>query len=912
MLTLLTAFATAQDLSPAEIREIAREAYTYGFPLVESYKTLHKQAIDKTSPDYKAPLNQLGHSRSVATPADRFVVTPNSDTPYSFAWLDLRAEPIVIHMPKIERNRYYSVQLIDMLTQNFAYLGTRAFGNEGGDFLITGPGWTGEKPAGISAIIPCETLLLYALFRTQLFNAADLPRVHEIQDEYQVWPLSQYLGKPAPADLPVVNWPRLTEGMSDGPAAFGYLNFLLQFCPPHPSEVGLMERLSKLGIGAGQSFDFEKLPPDRKASIADGIKAVWQEDFAGLMKKINAREVTSGELFGTRDFLKNNYLYRLAGAKLGLYGNSREEALYPTYFVDGNQQKLDGSKHSYSIRFEKGQLPPAGAFWSLTMYDGQSQFLVENPINRYLLNSTMLESFHFDEDGSLTFFVQSDSPGADKEANWLPAPNGPFYCVLRIYLPQPEVFSGQWEQPALQASTDKRQTRIGTLEFDHGLPTDGSAAKLYDELDFQRGCQAYVWALPIVGFAEWQASAAKSFGAGDLDYVIYKSFEDKLGILTPNATTPYILAFSDLSKTGPLVVEVPAGASAGGVLDFWQRPITDTGFAGPDKGEGARYLILPPGAEEIHPEGYRVFRSPTFNVFAGHRALDPDPAKADAWVKGLRIYPFEQRDNPPPTRFLRPEGRQWSQIPPRGLAYWERLADILNREPVETRDRFWMAMLAPLGIEKGQPFNPDARQKKLLEEACNVGEAMAQTLSFNKRSKNARYRPDSHWDYLIMLDPSQEAPFFSQLDERADYFYQAVTTTSGMVSKTPGVGQAYLGTAAYHKDGSRFDGASTYRLRVPAGAPVKQFWSLTLYDADTRSFIVTKEQIADRSSRMELTKNLDGTIDVYMGPKAPKGFEKNWIPTVPGRGWFALFRLYAPTEAYFDRTWPLNDIEKVD
>ncbi|MDO9024294.1 DUF1254 domain-containing protein [Zwartia sp.] len=462
------------------------------------------------------------------------------------------------------------------------------------------------------------------------------------------------------------------------------------------------------------------------------------------------------------------------------------------------------------------------------------------------------------------------------------------------------------EQSVLQGTKD---TRIGKIEFDKGFPSKKAVEKLYDELDFQRACQAYIWGLPIIGFAEWQASAAKSMGTGDLDYVIYLSVEDKLGILTPNASTPYIIAYSDLSKTGPLVVEVPAGPSAGGVLDFWQRPITDTGFAGPDKGEGAKYLVLPPDSPDIQADGYRVVRSPTFNIFVGHRALDPDPAKADAWVKTLRLYPYAQRDNPPVTRFLKPEGRKWSQVPPRGLAYWERLADILNREPVAERDRFFMAMLAPLGIEKGKPFKPDERQKKLLMEATFVGESMAMAISFDKRVEGSRYRPDSNWQYVIMLDPKQEAEFYTQLDERTDYFYQAVTTTTGMVSKTPGVGQAYLGTYELAADGSRLDGGKNYRLRVPPNVPAKQFWSVTLYDVDTRSFIVTKEQIADRSSRMDLVKNADGSVDIYMGPNAPKGFEKNWIPTVPGRGWFTLFRLYAPTEAYFDKSWPLPSIE---
>jgi len=435
---------------PSEARAIAREAYLYGFPLVEGYKTLHKQAVDQTGPDYKAPLNQIGHSRNVATPQDTFVVTPNSDTPYSYAWLDLRAEPIVVTMPKIESDRYYSVQLIDLYTHNFGYLGTRSYGNEGGDFLIVGPSWTGEKPKGIRAVIVCETEILYALFRTQLFNPADLDRVHSIQDGYAVRPLSTFLGQPAKPAAPAIRWPAPTKDMSESLQIFSYLNFLLQFCPTVPSESELMERFAKLDIGAGETFDPQSLSAETRAAVREGMEVVWKEDFTGLMADLNAGRVSSGDVFGTREFLKNNYLYRFAGAKLGLYGNSREEALYPTYFVDADKQKPDGAKHRYTLSFDEGQLPPANAFWSLTMYDGKSQFLVANPLNRYLLNSTLLETFKYDADGSLTLYLQKDSPGADKESNWLPAPDGPFYAILRLYMPKPAVFDGTWRQPPLE------------------------------------------------------------------------------------------------------------------------------------------------------------------------------------------------------------------------------------------------------------------------------------------------------------------------------------------------------------------------------------------------------------------------------------------------------------------------------
>ena len=435
--------------SPAEVRAIAKEAYIYGFPMVTNYDTMYKQAIDTSNKDYRAPFNTIANSANVATPDDKFVVTPNSDTPYSFLWMDLRAEPIIVTMPKIEKNRYYTAQLVDLYTYNFAYLGTRSYGNDGGTFMIAGPGWKGETPKGVTAVMQSETQFAYILFRTQLFNPADLGNVKKIQAGYQAQPLSQYLKQPSSAAAPAVNWPAPSPDMLTTPALFPYLNFMLQFCPTNPSETDLMARFAQLNIGAGKNFDFAKLSPESQKAVTDGI-ADAGKDMAALMQRINAGEVSSSDLFGTREFLKGNYLYRYAGAKLGLYGNTGDEAIYLPYFVDANHQPLDASKTGYTLLFPKGQLPPAHAFWSLTMYDGKTQFLVANPLKRYLVNSTMVKSFKYGSDGSLTIYVQKDSPGAAKESNWLPAPDGPFYAILRIYMPAPEVVNRTWKNPPMQ------------------------------------------------------------------------------------------------------------------------------------------------------------------------------------------------------------------------------------------------------------------------------------------------------------------------------------------------------------------------------------------------------------------------------------------------------------------------------
>jgi hypothetical protein len=451
------------------------------------------------------------------------------------------------------------------------------------------------------------------------------------------------------------------------------------------------------------------------------------------------------------------------------------------------------------------------------------------------------------------------------------------------------------------------ETRIGTLEFTHdfanGYPTEKTVKKLYDERDFQRACQAYIWSLPAVSFAAWQRGITTGLGARNGQIVSILSLEARRGILTANATTPYYLAFADLSA-GPLVLRIPARGVQGGISDAWQSNV-------PDSEAPAKYLVLAPGQKM--PEdvaGYAVRHSPTFNVFLGVRLTDPDPQSAKEALAQLQVYPYARRDNPPRMEIFDAGTKAWSGLPPRGMEYWERLDQVIQREPLEARDVFFHAMLRPLGLEKGKPFKPDARQTKILTDGALVGEAMAKANSADRRFAGSKYRSDAHWDFALQLDADDPGAFWNLLDERASWFYEAVGAGPAMAPKRPGPSSAYLG-AYKDRSGQWLDGGASYRLRVPPSAPIKLFWSVTLYDVDTRALILNEQKIADRSSRMDLRKNEDGSIDIHCGPKAPAGFEQNWIPTVPGRSWFAYFRFYQPTGAYFDRSWPLPDFERL-
>ena len=433
------------------MRAIAKEAYVYGYPMVDGYRVQYDYFEDRQNPEFKAPWNQLLNVPRVYTADDKAIVSPNSDTPYSMIGMDLRSEPLVLTVPPIEKERYFSIQLIDAYTHDFDYIGSRATGNDGGSFLVAGPGWNGETPEGVKKDFRSETEFALAVYRTQLFHPDDLDNVKKVQAGYRAQPLSAFLGQLAPEAAPAFDFikPLSPDEQKTSPEFFNILSFILQFCPTHPSEVDLMARFAEIGVGAGKTIDVDGLSPEAKTAIEQGMTDAWAAFAEFKKEQFDTRKVTTGDVFGTREHLQNNYLYRMAAAVLGLYGNAKQEAMYPFYAVDADGRPLSGVNR-YTLRFAPGQLPPVHAFWSLTMYRLPESLLVANPLNRYLLNSPMLPQFQRDSDGGVTFLVQKDSPGKDKEANWLPAPEGPFMAALRLYWPTQEATQGTWHEPSMQ------------------------------------------------------------------------------------------------------------------------------------------------------------------------------------------------------------------------------------------------------------------------------------------------------------------------------------------------------------------------------------------------------------------------------------------------------------------------------
>lgn len=472
--------------------------------------------------------------------------------------------------------------------------------------------------------------------------------------------------------------------------------------------------------------------------------------------------------------------------------------------------------------------------------------------------------------------------------------------------------AGAYAQPS--TTPESVPTRIGTLDFKNGYPSDETARKVFDEIDYQRAVQAYMWAYPVVSFESIRL-AMKAGGMDLNEIAIAENFADPKGLwLTANDTTIYGAVNIDLGKSGPVVVEIPPGAIVGLIDDFWQKSITDLGLPGPDGDKGGRFLLLPPGySGEAPASGYHVLKAAcnNYNAMVRGVVVNNDKSAAVENIRRVKVYPYAERANPKPNKFVSISGSTINTLPPQGLEFWARLSAFINNNPVQEHDRFYMAMLKPLGIEKGKEFKPDARQKAILEEGARMGDAVGRVMLFDghERIDKANAFAGTHWNWIVLVSPTQEAEFYSEVDERLHYTYGAIYTAPGLGVKKAGPGSQYV-QAFKDKGGARLDGAMSYRMHIPKDVPAAAFWSVTLYDTATRSMVQNPGNDSARSSYDKLKFNSDGSVDLYFGPKAPSADAgANWIETVPGKGFYPMMRFYSPKEGLFDGSWKLSDIE---
>ena len=461
------------------------------------------------------------------------------------------------------------------------------------------------------------------------------------------------------------------------------------------------------------------------------------------------------------------------------------------------------------------------------------------------------------------------------------------------------------------ATPDKLETSIGTLNLNYGYPDAATVRKIYDNLDQSRALQAYLLAIPIVNQAGMRDSMRK-FGPDNLTDVIWENLVDSKTVeLTANNNTVYSFIWLDTHK-GPLVVEVPPMV-LGLIDDFWYRWVADIGITGADKGKGGKYLVLPPGYKGEIPEGYFVVRPSTYGNWMPFRSFLVDGSTkpgVESVKKNLKVYQLADAANPPAMKFVNASGIPSNFVPPGDYPFWSLLNEVIQEEPSEGSDPTTLGLFASIGIVKGKPFNPDARMKKILADAANIGAVTARTIAFKMREKDAYFYPNSAWRLPFFGGYKFEvAPGVANLDGAAFFYYFATGVTPAMAEKMVGEGSQYP-WSCQDSQCNPFDGAKTYKLRLPPNIPVKTFWSVIVYDNQTRSMLQTDQQFPSVSSQQKGVKiNPDSSVDVYFGPKPPAGKEGNWVQTIPGKGWFMILRLYGPLEPWFNKTWRPGEIE---
>jgi hypothetical protein len=465
--------------------------------------------------------------------------------------------------------------------------------------------------------------------------------------------------------------------------------------------------------------------------------------------------------------------------------------------------------------------------------------------------------------------------------------------------------------PAGIEVADKVETRLGTLHFEGGCPDIATTDKLYDNLDFQHAVQAYLLGLPPVNQLANRSNILKE-GPANTTVPIWEQMVDSRTVeLTANDNTPYTWFWMDL-RNGPLVLEVPPKV-LGLIDDMWYHWSGDLGITGPDKGAGGKYLLLPPGYKGEVPEGYHVMRPATFSIWAGWRSFlvngDPKPG-VDEVKKATKIYPLSQAGNPPALNFVNMSGKPFCMVGPADYRFWEMLNQVVQEEPTDTMDATTLGFWASVGIEKGKPFAPDERMKKILTEAAAVGDATARAIAYRMREKEGYFFDNANWRLAFVGGYKFECqPGVANLNAAAMFFFLATGVTPAMDTKIIGEGSTYPWTGV---DANKhpLDGGKNYKLHLPPHIPVKTFWSVIVYSDQHRSMVQTDQQFPSVSSQnKDLLVNTDGSVDVYFGPKPPPGKEPNWVQTIPGQSWFTILRLYGPLEAWFDKTWRPGEIE---
>jgi hypothetical protein len=869
-------------------------------------------------------------------------LTANTESVYAMTWLDLSAGPMVVESPPNTLGI-----LDDFFFKYVADLGNAGPDRgQGGKFLILPPDYDGEVPDGYFAF-QSATYGNLLVWRGFLVDGDPKPAVANLKANTHIYPLAQSSNPPEQAFVNLSGRSFNTIHANDF-TFFEEVNEVIQEEPVDSLDPETLGVLASIGIEKGKPF-----APDAR------LKAILTD--AAAVGNATARAI----VFTTRD--PKAFLFVDSAWKTGFIGGSHEferdgvrlldarslffyyatgitpamaakmvgvGSQYAGAMTDSEGRAFDGSR-TYRLHFPVNV--PAKDFWSLVLYDNQTRSMLQTDQQFPSLNSQ--RGVQQNEDGSTDIYFGPSAPEG-KDTNWIQTiPGKGWSVILRLYGPLEPWFDKTWQPgeieliadipaveptgsgammatdiPAGITTPDRVETRIGTLEFVDGFPTDETVKLVYDHLDFMRGVEAFLTTIPA---ASIHAIREGFRDVGVTRNGIIISTENLMDahslFLTPNTESVYIMTALDLSD-GPVVVESPPN-TLGMVNDFFFRYVADMGNAGPDRGQGGRYLYLPPGWEGDVPEGYFTYRSPTrMNIMFWRGFLtdgDPGPAMASA-RETIKIYPLDRPEDAESMEFLNVSGKSFNTIHANNEEFYEEVHEVIDTEPASAFSPEVLGLLAGIGIEKGEPFRPDERLRGILEEAADVANATARAISFRPRDPRAYYYEDSGW-FTAFVGGSHEFLIDSgarNLNGRTMFHYPYTAVTPAMAIQMVGVGSQY-GVTVTDANGNYLDGAKTYSLTLPAGIPAKDFWSFVNYDPQTRSILQTPgtAQPSVSSQSGEVQANPDGSITIWFAPTPPSGKESNWVPTVAGKGWFTVLRLYGPLEPWFDGTWQPGEIE---
>ena len=900
------------SLADRTIQRRAVEAVIWGMPVV-NYDLMLQEMLAKTA----GKVNQVVYW---GRPLDwrNQTLTPNPDTLYFMAFFDTKDGAIVLDLPPASSAGSFNGNIVNvwqMPLEDAGLLG--ADKGAGGKYLVIPPGYSGAVPDGYTPL-RSETYKGYALIRVNLpsHGEADVARAVDYGKKIKLYPFTQ-AASPQPTIFTDAKDVLFDSTIRYDASFFENLNHIVQSEPWLARDRAMIDQLKSLGIEKGKPFKPNEASMALLTSAAREAQAWLEAKYdAGLPPFFSERsrwtypaalDVIKAQQNGFSEPEAYPIDNRGLGYSYAYVGIKRLGAgqMYLISIRDKDGNAFDGAK---TYRLQVPPNPPVEQYWSVTAYDRQTHALIKDMPRPS--RSSQIPEMQKNADGSVDVYFGPAAP-ADKESNWVPTdPTRKFELMFRLYAPTKALFDKTWVLP------DVEKVDVQEYAFERGYPAADTSRRARDDADFQRAIIAYRFWYPTVS-TEGIFNGVRSIGIQDGNAISIAAAGPKQLAFTANSDTPYGFGVLDLAQ-GPMVIELPPGQLIGLVNDHHQSWVMDMGLPGPDAGKGGKHLVLPPGYRGNVPTGYYTGQSLSMKALVAIRALPAEGNVAGAMdaLRTIKIYPLSSAANPQLIQYVDTTDTvmdatllKWED----NLQFWKNLHRVISVEPLVPHFLSMHGLLSELGIERGKPFNPDARMKEILEKAAKAGRDQMLVSALDSARPDRINWPDRKWEWIGLVPGSVQFETANGLDleARDRWFAQAIVTSPAMFNRAAGAGSLYW-LGARDSSGAFLDGGKTYRLTIPQPVPGKLFWSVTAYDAETRSQVQTDQGRAALRSLFELNDAASlPAVDLYFGPRPPPSQEARWIKTVPGKGWFAYIRIYGPEQAAFDKSWKPGDFEEI-